>query len=163
MREGNGARLATLSKVLLLHFKSLKKFNSYAIEMLVNIVQNNVLLSEGLANQCVWAATTNWNGGSGKNIEIELLQENQNCDQKNLIRAMSENKTDKAITRASRASGGIREIVENFDTISQVKKNLGKHTHTSSKKDEMTILKDLRDLRPFTSKPGRAPFFIQNN
>lgn len=38
VREGNGARLATLHKELLPYFKSLGGFNSYAIEMLISIV-----------------------------------------------------------------------------------------------------------------------------
>ena len=42
---------------------------------------------------------------------------------------MGPNKTDKAIKQASRASGGIRKIVDNFDTISNVKPISGKHTH----------------------------------
>ena len=124
--------------------------------MLVSIVQNNVLLSEREANQCIWAATTNWKGGSGKNIEIDLMQENQNLDQKNLIRAMGANQTEKSITRASKASGGIREIVDNFDEIANIRPKSGKHTHASSLKDENTILADLRDLRPFTPLPSRA-------
>ena len=37
-KEGNGERLASLHKILLLHFKALPGFNSYAIEMLVNII-----------------------------------------------------------------------------------------------------------------------------
>ena len=38
VHEGNGERLATLHKQLLLHFKSVPGFNTYAIEMLINIV-----------------------------------------------------------------------------------------------------------------------------
>jgi len=48
-------------------------FKSYAIETLVNIIQNEVSLSEAEAHQCKWAATVNWKGGAGKNIEIHLL------------------------------------------------------------------------------------------
>lgn len=117
VKEGNGPRLETLSKVLLLHFKSVDGFNSYAIEMLTNISHNNMLLSQRLSNQCIWTATASWKGCIGKNMEIDLLQENPNCDQKNLVRSMGANKTEKAITRASKASGGITEIVDNFDTI----------------------------------------------
>ena len=67
---------------------------------------------------------------------------------------MGSNKTDKAIKRASRASGGIRKTVDNFDTISNVKPISGKHTHASSLKDEKVILDDLRAIRPFTTIPG---------
>ena len=46
VREGNGARLATLHKVLVQHFKSFPGFNAYAIEMLISVVQNEVFLTE---------------------------------------------------------------------------------------------------------------------
>ena len=56
-------------------------FNAYAIEMFINMVQNKVLLSETESHQCAWAATANWKGGPGKNIEIDILQENRNRHQ----------------------------------------------------------------------------------
>lgn len=40
VKEGNGERLATLHKVLLPYFKSLPRFNTYAIEMVISVVQN---------------------------------------------------------------------------------------------------------------------------
>ena len=108
VKEGNGKRLGTLHKQLLPLFKSMPGFNAYAIEMFINIVQNEVLLSEAESHQCTWAATANWKGGPGKNIEIDILQENRNKDIKKEIRGMGANKTDKAIDRASRAAGGQR-------------------------------------------------------
>ena len=105
VKEGNGKRLGTLHKQLLPLFKSMPGFNAYAIEMFINIVQNEVLLSEAESHQCTWAATANWKGGPGKNIEIDILQENRNKDIKKEIRRIGANKTDKAIDRASRAAG----------------------------------------------------------
>ena len=95
--------------------KSMPGFNAYAIEMFINIVQNEVPLSEAEADQCTWAATANWKGGPGKNIEIDILQENRNKDIKKEIRGMGANKTNKAIDRASRAAGGQWKRVENFE------------------------------------------------
>ena len=69
-------------------WRELPGFNAYAIEMFINIVQNEVLLSEAESHQSTWAATANWKGGSGKNIEIDILQENRNKDIKGDIRAM---------------------------------------------------------------------------
>lgn len=74
VREGNGARLATLHKVLVPHFNSVPGFNAYAIEMLIRVVQNEVFFTDSEAHNCVWASTANWSGGPGKNIEIDLLQ-----------------------------------------------------------------------------------------
>lgn len=97
VKEGNGARLVTLHKELLPHFKSLGGFNSYAIEMLISIVQNEVFVLEAEAYQCIWASTANWRGGPGKNVEIDILQENRNRDIKKEIKLMGANKTNKAI------------------------------------------------------------------
>ena len=60
---GNGNYLATLHKQLLVNFFFTPGFNAYAIEMLVNIIQNEVLLSEAEAHQCKLAAIANWHGG----------------------------------------------------------------------------------------------------
>ena len=40
VKEGNVARLVTLHKELLSHFKALPGFDNYAIKMLISIVQN---------------------------------------------------------------------------------------------------------------------------
>ena len=64
------------------YFRLLPGFNAYAIEMLICVIQNDVILSEAEARRCKWASTANWKGGVGKNIEIDLLQENRNKDMK---------------------------------------------------------------------------------
>ena len=157
VKEGNGLRLHQIHKQLLHHFKSDSGYNVYAIEMFINIIQNEVLLSKQEAQQCIWSATANWPGGKGRNIKIDLLQENRNKDLKNLIKEMGPNKTDKAIYRASRAVGGIQHIVENLNVqTSSNKQSSGSHTHKASVPDELKILKDLRELRPFLIQPGRA-------
>ena len=97
---GNGEYISILRKQLLTHFLATPGFNEYAIEMLINILQCEVLLSKAEAHRCKWAATVNWRGGAGHNIEIDLFQENRNCDVKKLMRSMGANKTEKAIERA---------------------------------------------------------------
>ena len=113
--SGNGEHLALIQKQMLFYFSSVSGFNSYAIEMLTSIVQNEFLLSPKEAYQCKWAALANWRGGKDKNIEIDLLQENRNTDLKGLIRLMGANKTEKAIGRMSNAACGARKIVDVFE------------------------------------------------
>jgi hypothetical protein len=156
VKEGNGLRLHQIHKQLLYHFKSDSGYNASAIEMFINIIQNEVLLSKQEAHQCIWSATANWPGGKGRNIEIDLLQENRNKDLKNLIKEMGVHKTDKAIDRASRAVCGIQHIVENLNMQTSYRPTTGSHTHKASVPDELKILKDLRELRPFLIQPGRA-------
>ena len=53
---GNGEYLTIIRKQLLIHFFATPGFNEFAIEMLINILQCRVLLSEAEAHQCKWAA-----------------------------------------------------------------------------------------------------------
>ena len=151
VKESNGARLATLHKELLPYFKSLRGFNSYAIEMLISIVQNDIFLLEAQAHQCIWASTANWRGGPGKNVEIDILQENRNRDIKKEIQEMGANKTDKAIERSSRASGGMRQTVQNFDHQVNRDVHSSSNSHRSSATDEAKVIADLSALCPIAS------------
>ncbi len=152
---GNGEYLSVLRKQLLAHFFSTSGFNEYAIEMFINILQCNVLLSETEAHRCKWAATVNWKGGAGKNIEIDLFQENRNCEMKKLINSMEANKTETAIGRASKASGGVTKIVEAFESHVNMRQKSSAHSHKSSAEDERVIIKDLRATRPFRKEDDR--------
>ena len=162
VKEGNGKRINEIHKQLLHIFKTDKGYNAYAIEMFVNIMQNDVLLSEAQQHQCTWAATANWKGGPGGNVEIDLLQENRNRDLKNIIKGMGANKTNKSIERASKAIGGVRKIVENFEQQVSKKQQSTHHTHKSSQSDEAIILNDLHQLKPFTVKQGRLHASFNN-
>ena len=142
VKLGDGDRLAILRKVLLKHFKSHPGHNSYAIEMLISILQDKVFLTKRQAHQTRWASIVNWKGGATNNIEIDLLQENLNRELKKNIKGMGANKTSKSIDRVSRAAGGTAEIIKNFDAAVE--------------KDENIILSDLLGLKPFSSINNRC-------
>ena len=59
VKEGNGLRLHQIHKQLLHHFKSDSGYNAFAIEMFMNIIQNEILLSNQEAHQCMWSETAN--------------------------------------------------------------------------------------------------------
>ena len=153
---GNGEHLALIQKQMLHYFSSVSGYNVYAIEMLVATIQNEVLLSPAESHQCKWAALVNWKGGDGKNIEIDLLQENRNRDIKGLINLMGANKTEKAIQRMSKVSGGIRKIVEVFENQASIKPKSSAHSHKSALEDERKVLADLHKLKPFLPNPLSA-------
>ena len=123
--------------------------------MLISVVQNEVLLSDAEAHQCMWASTANLKGGCGRNIEIDLLQENCNKNIKKQIKIMGENKTDKTIDRSNQSSGGERVTVENFDYQVNRGVQFSSHTHQSSAVDEEKIVIDLHALKPFKDEAGR--------
>ena len=154
--SGNGEHLALVQKQMLYHFSSVSGYNSYAIEMLISTIQNEVLLSAAEAHQCKWAALVNWKGEENKNIEIDLLQENRNKDIKGLIQLMGANKNEKAIQRMSKAAGGVSKIVDVFEDQALIKPKSSVHSHRSSLEDEKKISSDLKKLKPFSHTPGRS-------
>ncbi len=124
--------------------------------MLINTLQSGVILSEAEAHRCKWAATVNWKGGHGKNDEIDLFQENRNCEMKSLIKFMGASKTQKAIERASKASGGVAKIVQAFEQQMNIAPKSATRSHKSSIKDEAVISADLRSFKLFQKQDGRA-------
>ncbi len=77
-------------------------------------------------------------------MEIDLFQEIRNKDMKGTIQSMGANKTEKAIGRASKASSGVRRIVEAFDCQLGISPSLSSRSHRSSDEDEKKICEDLR-------------------
>ena len=75
-------------------------------------------------------------GVSGKNIEIDLLQENRNKDIKKSIKTMGADKTDLAIERSSKSGGSKRQTIQNFDSQMQKVHQSSMHSHRSSAADE---------------------------
>ena len=123
--------------------------------MLISTIQNEVLLSTAEAHQCKWAALVNWKGGESKNIEIDLLQENWNKDIKEPIQLIGANKTEKAIQRICKASGGVSKIINVFEDQALIKPKSSMPSHKSSSEDEKKISDDLKKLKPFSVIPGR--------
>ncbi|PFX17941.1 hypothetical protein AWC38_SpisGene17714 [Stylophora pistillata] len=112
-------------------FKSFPGFNSSAIEMLTSAVQNEVFLTDAEAHNCGWASTANWTGGPGRNIVVNLLLKNCNKDLRKQFKLTGANKTNKTVDCLSRASGGERQIVENYDQPFNRGVHAYSHSHQS--------------------------------
>ena len=69
---------------------------------------------------------------------------------------MGANKTPRSIEQFSRATGGIAEIIRNFDEAVAVKKKDSSRKHKSSAKDENLILFYLLKLKPFEDIDDRC-------
>ncbi|CAB3990787.1 Hypothetical predicted protein [Paramuricea clavata] len=79
-------------------------------DRLATIRKDKAFLTKRQAHQARWASLVNSRGGSGNNIEIDLMQENLNRELKKGIRAMGANKTPKAIERFSKAAWGQQKL-----------------------------------------------------
>ena len=108
MKEEDGKKTAQIHKDFLFYFKTDPSFNAYGFEMMVTLAQNEISLSEREAHHAIWRQTVKWKGGRGKHIymEMDLTQENRNCDENSLIKAVGANKTEKTMKMAA---GGLRK------------------------------------------------------
>lgn len=68
---------------------------------------------------------------------------------------MGANKSEEVISRASKACGGVKQIIEAFDEQTRLHRKSSSHSHQSAANDETIIQADLRDLRPFRKVSGR--------
>ncbi|KAK3083045.1 hypothetical protein FSP39_012508 [Pinctada imbricata] len=97
----------------------------------------------------------NRKGGVGKNVEADLVQEHFVRNQKELIRGLGANKTDKAILRVTGAANAISHILEDLDTNLKIPTRRGHHSPDSNEKDISAIRQCFREIHPFKVTPGR--------
>ena len=154
-KEGDGYRNLINQKMLLKIFKSLGAYSKYAIEMFHNIALCEGILPEKLTEEIKWGYFCNWKGGNGNNIENDLAQEISNKISKNIVQRMGPNKSISSISKICKATGGIKEVVDNFDNCTGKIRNSSRHTISSSVEDEKEIVKDILLLKPFQHTPGR--------
>lgn len=148
----NRERLLTLMKYLLLLFKGHSNNSKYALEILRFLGQQVSLLSEQKAAETCYGLFVN----TGKTIvPADLQMEHLVRLTKGHLRAMCSNVTDKSLMKRSSAFFGMDEITKNFDSETSVVTRAQKHKMLSSVEDELKIVKDLREVRPFLDIPGR--------
>jgi hypothetical protein len=160
-KEGDGERSMINKKRLLMYFKSSSSFQNYSIEMFTSIAQVEALVSEEMAHRLTWGRFVNWHGGAGKNIACDMAQEICNRTSKDVVRGMGANKTRKAMMRASKASAGVFQIVQQVCNTTKIKKSSQAHTHKNND-DEILMLQDLQKLKPFEMNPGRCHLNFKN-
>ena len=73
--EGDGERCNRMRKRLMLYFKLHSTYSKYAIELFTNIAQTEYLMTPQLAHRVTWGKFVNWRGGTGHNIEGDLVRE----------------------------------------------------------------------------------------
>ena len=153
--EGDGDRNLINQKLLLAIFKSLGQYSKYTIEMFNSVAQMEVMLTKKQAEEFKWGFFTNWNGGKGMNIEDDLVQEICNRLSKEIVQRMGANKTIHSISKACKAVGGIKSIVEQFNISSGIHKVSTKHAVRSSYDDELNMIHEIMKLNPFEHIQGR--------
>ena len=153
--EGDGNRNLCCWRYLLPIFRGSGRKN-YSIEALTLLCQQRYLLSPRLAAQLLWGRTVNIQGLPGKNIPGDLHCEHLNRVAKECIFHLGANKSHKSITRVGKAIGTIAPVLQQFDTVNDIKSPSGAHKRPSQEKDRDIILKYLFHNQIFSYIPGRA-------
>lgn len=154
--EADGERNLINQKLLLTVFKSLGGYSKYAIEMFVSIAQIECLLTPRLSEEFKWGFFSNWRGGAGRNIEDDLAQEISNRCSKSVVQRMGPNKTINSISKVCKATTGLQQITQQFDSSIDVHKTSVQHTTRDCLKDEKEMVADLIQLDPFNHEPARS-------
>jgi hypothetical protein len=155
VREGDVIRLIPTLKYSLQFFFSHSRLSKYFVECLDFILKTEYLLSQMQRMRVLEGAFVNLRGGLGQNIECDLVKENSVRNQKDLIRALGANKTNKAIYRSTKAADTVADICSKVDESVSVKKQSTRHQIPKSVKDEVVIHQSLRALRPFFKETDR--------
>lgn len=156
VHEGDGDRLIVIIKYLLLMFKAKSNYSKYAIETMRFITQVKCTLTEQMAARVTHGRFANPSGKPGHNMETDIAMEHTIKATKVLINGMGANKTQKAVLRATSSVGGVQCICHSYDKSSNVTPNSTAHSRKTAVGDELFMVQDLKNLRPFKAIPGRC-------
>ena len=148
VREGDGDRIMSLWKYLLLLFKA-SGCKNYAIEALTLLSQYSIILPPNLAEQLKWSRFVNMHGRPGHNISCDLHMEHINRLVKVAIDGLGANKSKKAIGRVAKAMGVLSETTKSFDSTVGITAPSGKHSDPKTAKDLKRITTQLLECAIF--------------
>jgi L1 cell adhesion molecule like protein len=154
IHEGDGLRILRCWQYFLMLFKATNK-HKYSIQAVTMLTQYHFLFSERMSSQLIWSRTINIHGRPGKNIPMDLFMEHLNKELKLACSHLSSNISGKAIQRIGMCLRYLSEIKRNYDDNSNIPSEYSHHSLKSSKKDLLTILKQLNDTEVFIEQPGR--------
>ncbi|XP_028408673.1 uncharacterized protein LOC114531236 isoform X2 [Dendronephthya gigantea] len=154
-KEGDGERSIINWKLLMLYFRARKRGTKYAFEAMRVITLIKALCTERTAHRLIHGQFVNLKGGLGKNCANDLAMEMMIKNHKVMLKGMCGNKTLKAVERSTKASHGIKKIVDAYDEMNSVPPDSTSHTHASTKEDIIEMVRIIKPLNPFKHTPKR--------
>ncbi len=152
----NRERIICAVKMLLPMMKTNNPGAKYPLELLRFMVQQLSLLPIDEASRVLHACFVNTRGQINTHVPADQQMEWIVKANKKHIKHMYGNKNEKTIKKKSSAIPGVQEIANNFDDHSNVIIRSKKHSERSAEQDELTILEELHQVRPFRHVSGRA-------
>ena len=146
----------SLIKITMLVFKANNNLSKYAYECMRFLVHQKCSLSEKEAAEEFYGLFVNTKGRLDSHIPCDLQMEYIVKLVKKHLKHMFSNQTEKNVTARTSAITAMVEVSKNFDNKSQVIVRSKKHSDKDSKMDEVDMIKDLRNVRPFQFQSGRA-------
>ena len=154
IHEGDGDRIIRIWKFMLVYYRSGNHTN-YALEAFHLQCMVNAVATPRVAHQLTWSRVVNTRGGPGNNIPIDLHNERLNRILKNSIGDMGANVSEKAIVKRSKSLKGVIDILDAFDSDTEINPSSSHHSMPSQRKDEDTVLEQLLKTKVFDYTPGR--------
>ena len=155
IREGDGSTILRCWRYLLPIFLGSNRTN-YSCEVLNMLFQHSYGLSPRLSAQLLWSRCVNLHGRPGKNIPANLHMEHLNRLDKEVIKNLGANKTEKAICRVGCAIGTIAPVLRKFDEQNDIDSPTGAHKVASYTRDRNIVVSELCYMNVFNAVPGRA-------
>ena len=165
VHEGDGERMLTIWKLLLLNFRATGHTN-YAAESVRLIAEASALLTERDAHRLKWCRFINTKGKPGKNISCDLGMEHWNRAFKQHLATAGGNIAFSTIIRTGMALSTLNEAIDRFDEVTNISPQAVHHTTKSSKKDENTMLEALHSKYKVFGAEGshfNFPSFSRNH
>ena len=134
----------------MLYFKADHR-SKYALEAFNLIAQVEGLLTPRMSHELVWNRCCNPNGGTRKNISLDLHCEHLNRVFKDQLNTFRANIGDHSVDRSAKAIGRMQEMMSHLDKQIGFYTSTGDHIDPSSKEDFQRIM-DTLNKRTFSTK-----------
>ena len=149
-------RAIRLFKLTMPIFKAENNLSKYAYEIMRLLVHQHSILSVKQAHMEFYGMFVNTAGKLDSNIPTDERMEWHVAKVKKHVKHMFSNKTPENITNKTRAMAGLSEVATNLDNTSHVIVHQRKHSTACSRADEISMMEDLRMVKPFVENAGRA-------
>jgi len=154
VKEGDGERILTCWKYMLMYFKVSHK-TKYSIEAFNLLAHYYYIYSERLCRQLLWSRTINVHGKPGKNIAMDLHMEHLNREFKTVVSHLGPNTLGPSLQRTGKALKVLREIQAHYDEVTYVNTESAYHSSRNSSKDLSLVIQQLQKSEVFRMVENR--------
>ena len=148
-------RALRLFKLSMTVFKVQNNLSKYALELLRLLVHQQCILSLQGAHEEFYGLFVNTSGKLDGHIPADERMEWMVNVVKKHIKHMGSDQTEKNLESRTSALAGVQDVASQYDNVTNVIVRQRSHSCVSPQGDEMTMVNDLRRLRPFRFTAGR--------